>query len=283
MPAQCQNCSAPIQGDYCYRCGQSSADFDLPAAEFAKEFASEAFSLDSRLRLTMKPLFLKPGAVPQEYVAGHRARFVPPIRLYIFATFTMFLMLTLGGGLNVGTSTLDDAASSPGDSVSVSDERAIDAEPLEPAEGGFGDRLADRVVEGLRGIQEDPEPFSDELQDRLPTAVFLLLPVFALLLKLVHRRRLYVHHIVFSVYHHSFVFFVVAFVALPQAMRLPEAFDSLGFAVLSIPVYLFLGMRRFYEESWLKTFAKFVFVSVTYGIVGVTMLLATFFVVLLTI
>jgi len=67
-----------MQGDFCSQCGQSATDYNVPVTEFAREFANEAFSLDSRLRLTLKPLFFEPGAVPRDYVAGHRARFVPP-------------------------------------------------------------------------------------------------------------------------------------------------------------------------------------------------------------
>ena len=34
-----------------------------------------------------RPLFFRPGLVPRDYVAGHRARFVPPFRLYLLASF----------------------------------------------------------------------------------------------------------------------------------------------------------------------------------------------------
>jgi hypothetical protein len=99
--------------------------------------------------------------------------------------------------------------------------------------------------------------------------MFFLLPVFAALLKLVHFRRLYVQHLVFSVYVHSFVFLVVALVALPDA--LPDALHLGGLsqwlpiALLGIPLYLLLAMKRFYEDRWLKTLVKFVFVWVTYS------------------
>ena len=39
----------------------------------------------------------------------------------------------------------------------------------------------------------------------------------------------------------------------------------LPIALLGIPLYLLLAMKRFYEDRWLKTLVKFVFVWVTYS------------------
>ena len=241
MPTQCQNCSAPIQGDYCFECGQSATDFNLPVGEFAKEFAREAFSLDSRLRLTLKPLFFKPGAVPRAYVAGHRARFVPPIRLYIFASFTMFLIMALGPGATFDNVDVGDNAPGAVDSLTAPPEPAPGVEPADAGENNFGERLEERFVLAFQRVAADREAFTREFLNRLAQAMFFLLPAFAVLLKLVYLRRLYVHHVVFSVYFHSFVFFVVAFVALPDAVGLSAVSDWLGIALLSIPLYLLLG------------------------------------------
>ena len=144
MPTQCENCATPVQGDFCSECGQSSAEFNLPVGEFAKEFASEAFSLDSRLRLTLKPLFLKPGAVPREYVAGHRARFVPPVRLYVFASFAMFLIMALGSGVSIDNVTTSNDVPREVESEATAAEAAPGVEPAEPGERGFGERLVAR-------------------------------------------------------------------------------------------------------------------------------------------
>lgn len=92
MKTHCENCGIPLHGGYCSRCGQSGKDFNVPVGEFARDLASETLSLDSRLKLTLQQLFLKPGSVPKQYVEGHRARFVPPIRLYVFASFAAFLL-----------------------------------------------------------------------------------------------------------------------------------------------------------------------------------------------
>lgn len=159
-----------MQGGYCFQYGQSDTDFDLPVGEFAREFASEAFSLDSRLLLTLRPLFFKPGAVPRAYVAGHRARFVPPIRLYIFASFSMFLIIALGSGvrveLDLGTGATATASESP-----------AGAESVGPIVGSFGERIEDRFEVGAQRIAEDPKSFSRLFMTRRRcSSCFLPLP-----------------------------------------------------------------------------------------------------------
>lgn len=282
MSTECENCAAPLQGRFCSRCGQSARDFNLPVADFAREFASEAFSLDSRLRLTLKSLFFEPGAVPRAYVAGHRARYVPPIRLYIFASFAMFLIMSLGSGLTVNNVSVGGDTLSVVDSVNAAAVPTSSVEAADSSQRAFGERLQDRFVRGLQRMDADSESFSRDFLNRLAQAMFFLLPAFALLLKLVHRGRLYVHHLVFAVYLHSFVFVMVAFVSLPDAVGLGGIGEWLAIALLTIPLYLLLGMKRFYEEPWGKTVAKFFFVSVTYGFVGAGTWMAVLVVSLLT-
>ena len=92
-----------------------------------------------------------------------------------------------------------------------------------------------------------------------------------------------VHHLVFAIYHHTFVFFVVAFVAVAPALRLDAVSSWTSFALLTIPVYILLGLQRFYDESWVKTVFKFVFVSMTYFFVGALTALGVLVVSLLSI
>lgn len=275
MPMNCANCATPIEGDFCSQCGQRTKEFNVPVREFAQDFASEALSLDSRLLTTLKPLFFKPGAVPRDYVAGHRARFVPPVRLYVFASVAMFLLMTLGSGLTsdnttVGPNAVD--AASGASQAEAETETAPTADSQETGEMSFERRLETRMIQGLQRADQDSRAFTRDFVDWLAKAMFFLLPAFAVLLKMVYRRRLYVQHLVFTVYYYSFVFLVVAFMLLPDAVGLGWITGLLQISLLAVPPYLLLGMKRFYAESWLKTVAKFVFVSAAYGFMsGVVM------------
>lgn len=136
----------------------------------------------------------------------------------------------------------------------------------------FERRLETRMIQGLQRADQDSRAFTRDFVDWLAKAMFFLLPAFAVLLKMVYRRRLYVQHLVFTVYYYSFVFLVVAFMLLPDAVGLGWITGLLQISLLAVPPYLLLGMKRFYAESWLKTVAKFVFVSAAYGFMsGVVM------------
>lgn len=89
-------------------------------ARFAQEVVRETFDLDSRLLKTLEPLFFQPGSVPREYVAGHRARFVPPIRLYLVSNFAMFLLMSFGDGVEMS----GDLESTPEVSVELTGDAA---------------------------------------------------------------------------------------------------------------------------------------------------------------
>ena len=91
-----------------------------------------------------------------------------------------------------------------------------------------------------------------DLLEYAPHMVFLLLPVFALLLKLLYirRDRLYAEHFVFALHVHAFVFvmFIVMFL-LPW-----EWFDRI--LLLWIVVYVWLALKRVYRQGWVRTSLK---------------------------
>lgn len=298
---RCENCEEPLLGSYCAQCGQSDADYDVPIRQFATEFLSESFDLDARLRRTMRPLFLRPGLVPLEYVSGHRARFVPPVRLYVFASFTVFLLLSLTSGpLRISLTDSSDGSEPQAQSDSlgptgvtvapVSSDTVLDSGP-DTALVAVSDTTVDqdgslrsRLTGGLARVQESPDQFTKAFINRLAQAMFFLLPAFALLLKLLYRRRLYVHHLVFAVYFHSFAFLWIAIMELIEATSVPVLTIVAELAVvLGLPVYLFLAMRRFYRGGRGATFLRFAFLSVSYfvllnatilGLIGTALLAA---------
>ena len=91
-----------------------------------------------------------------------------------------------------------------------------------------------------------------DLLEYAPHMVFLLLPLFAFLLKLLYirRDRYYVEHFVFALHVHAFVFamFTVMLI-LPW-----EQFDGLLF--LWIMVYIWIALRRVYRQGWVRTTVK---------------------------
>lgn len=92
--------------------------------------------------------------------------------------------------------------------------------------------------------------------DTIPIAMFFLLPIFALLLKLFYRKGgSYAHHLVFSFYYFSFLFTAFSIIiGINFIYDIPDWIDWL--VAISTFIYLIIGLRRFYNQGRFKTFFK---------------------------
>ena len=94
------------------------------------------------------------------------------------------------------------------------------------------------------------------LYDIIPIAMFLLLPLFAMLLKLFYwKRGTFAHHMVFSFYFFTFLFtaFCVLIIA-NKIINVPIWIEILFW--LSFIFYLILALRNFYKSHWVGAFFK---------------------------
>ena len=124
------------------------------------------------------------------------------------------------------------------------------------------------IPENWKRIRQDPDLLRNAFYSMLPTALFVLVPVFALLLKLVYllKRRLYMEHLVVALHGHAFVCAVLlVMMALTglEALLAPPAWlaAALGWLewalLLWVPVYLWLQLRRVYGQGVLLTSVAF--------------------------
>ncbi len=118
--------------------------------------------------------------------------------------------------------------------------------------------------------------------DSVPIAMFILLPIFAFILKLFYGKKgSFAHHLVFSFYFFAFLFTV--FSVLVFASLIWEEFPwwIIIMVMLSTFFYLFFGVRRFYEQGYFLSFIKsnlisFVFLSIVLPFAAVIMGLMAF-------
>lgn len=111
-----------------------------------------------------------------------------------------------------------------------------------------------------------------------PTVLFVLLPVFALLLKIfyIFKRRLYMEHLIVAMHSHAFLMLsMLVLVALavlrhllqPRAGWLAVPFDLLTAAAwIWIFLYLFLMQKRVYRQGWIMTTLKYWWIGFLYTI-----------------
>ncbi len=89
--SHCLNCEAPLQGPFCSACGQK-AHLHRSVLHAVEEFLHGIVHFDSRFWNTLPLLIFRPGKLTRDYVLGKRARYIPPVAVFLLTIFTMFLL-----------------------------------------------------------------------------------------------------------------------------------------------------------------------------------------------
>jgi hypothetical protein len=121
------------------------------------------------------------------------------------------------------------------------------------------------------------------LFDAIPISLFILLPIFALILKVFFwRRGTFAHHLVFSFYYFSFLFVTMSIVLAVNyfVLDIPDWIDWL--IVMSTFFYLVFAMRTFYQQNLIISFIKasissFIYMMFVVPIAATIMLTLSFF------
>ncbi|GLQ88043.1 DUF3667 domain-containing protein [Dyella flagellata] len=146
------------------------------------------------------------------------------------------------------------------------------------------DFVNDRLAEFARNVKKNGNALSHgsqaerrEAWDRLATGTYgalpgtmlVLVPVFALLLKLfyVFKRRLYMEHLIVSLHSHAFLFISLLLIVItgllnswlrPLAAWAGYAAGTLQIAlILWVPAYLLIMQKRVYRQGWVMTALKY--------------------------
>jgi hypothetical protein len=244
--AACANCGSARTGSYCATCGQKAVPLNPTLKYFLHEFAHEVLNVDGKIFRSLRLLLTRPGFLTREILAGRRASYVSPIRLYLIASV---LAVAIGafGGLDPTLQYTPE----PGDTEATLEEGRVRVE------------AAERTVNTAFNVW-------------LPRAMFVLVPLFAALVMLVHRDsgHTYPHHLYFALHVHAAGFFANALDSLFEAIG-PLAFAAPIVDVVTelyIVGYFFIAFRRVYETTVWGTAWR----GLTIGFVYVALLLLAF-------
>ena len=152
----------------------------------------------------------------------------------------------------------------------------------------FTDERVQEICEKnkARGVDN----FGDAIVDNVPVALIVLLPLMAMVLKVLYplSRRYFVEHLLFFVHFHAFFFLILTLqFVFSRIVGLlgPEdgAIDSIGtliqvIAAFYVPVYLYKAMRLVYGQGHLITIPKYILLTITY-LAGATLTMFTVFLV----
>lgn len=87
----CLNCGAALAGAFCSACGQK-AHVHRSVLHAVEEFVHGILHFDSRFWHTLPLLIFRPGKLTRDYVQGRRARYIPPVAVFLLTVFSMFLL-----------------------------------------------------------------------------------------------------------------------------------------------------------------------------------------------
>lgn len=253
----CPDCEHPAPGNFCPNCGQRQGPLHVSLLELFHDWVEEFLHFDSKLVHTLGPLVLEPGQLTLEYVRGRRTRYLRPFRLWFAITITYFVLLAL---LPAGAATSQIHVDRSPDAPQA---KKAEVAPAAPGSGSAADRFAASVQTHFqRFTAQDQETISRRIQttsaDYGPHLVLALVPIFALLLKLLYRRAPLGEHFVFSFHAHAFHgVAALGLLLLECSPTLRERYpllQLLPFAALA--VYLPLALRRVHRQGVLRTLLK---------------------------
>lgn len=88
----CENCGAPLTGEFCSQCGQHAIDYRRSIFRVLLDAADSFLNWDTKFLHSMNQLLLRPWQLTNDFNAGRRARYVHPLRLYLIASIVFFLL-----------------------------------------------------------------------------------------------------------------------------------------------------------------------------------------------
>jgi hypothetical protein len=267
LATACLNCGhslAPQRLKFCPACGQETNVLPPRIGEFLQQFGGAYFATEGALWRTLKLLLLKPGELTAQYLAGRRKHYVLPLRLYLSISVLVLLVLRLVAGDMDGAFKFDTDPRKRDFSIGIiGDNMGAGMQDGQFFCRGLPDWTCQRLQ---RRFDLDPQALqrqSSELGRRalanLGPALFVMLPIFALWLKLayINRRVRYTEHLVFALHLHAFWFLALALTLTGQTWLTV-------LATLSVPLYALRAMRRVYGGRGGLRWLRAGFVSLLY-------------------
>ena len=301
IPATCGNCAAPLTGPFCSQCGQDSHGSARTLGALLHDLWHVLTHLDGRFWATLHLLLLRPGRLTAEYFADHRARYAPPVRLYLVLSVLLFALVSVsshfkGDGAAAAAAVRDGATTAATDAATAAEAAgasmnfgltAKDCDKVKSSwpwlEKNIRDSCRRNVGEGARAVIE-------AFKTNLPRMMFVFLPVMAGVMALLYwfPRRYYVEHLVFFLHNHAALFLVMILLLLTGlAARLLPALGYVvtAFGVATAPYalwYVYRSMRTYYGQGRALTLAKIALVSVAYVVCFMVTLLGNLILSVLT-
>ncbi|MBA4197579.1 MAG: hypothetical protein C0459_08505 [Chitinophaga sp.] len=301
----CLNCNAIVEGRYCHVCGQENIEPKESFWHLVTHFVYDIIHFDGKFFSTLKFLLFKPAFISKEYIKGRRMSYLHPIRMYVFTSAIFFLVLfTVNKKVEqhkekqaaenkVQQKTDTSLHASKKDTAHLKDtstrytyKRKAPMNGVKIETGGDEDKIVDirindedlktadpttkSFLKGVKKIAENKE----DIEHMIPKVMFITLPLVALSLMLLYRRRkdlYYVDHLIVII--HLFIFIYIA-LGVGKGFEYAGLYFGKSFFItlreiisLLIFFYTYKTLRNFYKQGRFKSFIKCCLLYCCFGII----------------
>lgn len=273
-PSHCLNCGAAVGNNFCSVCGQETVLHVPSVREFFHEFIGHYVALEGKLWKTLALLIFRPGRLTADYIAGRRARYVVPLRLYLTLSVLFFALLHYAPNEYVLVKPAAEAPNrlgltdmKPGPDTVRINSKLIGVNPA-------WDVRIQKIAAMPPG--EAIALVRSKFFAYVPYAMFLIMPVFALYLKLLYlgSGRRYGEHMLFALHTNGFAFFLLGLMWVA-----PWNWTWLIVALFAwLLGYLPMAMRRVYGGSRKATAVRWAVLMAAYIATVVAAIFGTVFV-----
>ena len=273
----CPNCGFHTSENFCARCGQETHLHKETFWGLVMHFIGHYFHYDSKFWQTIKALWFSPGKLTIAYWNKQRMRYIPPISLYIFISAVFFLVSYATGNGRFAAARAGEEKKRPGADFQVTKSNT-DKYTSTTLSGRFGDFM-DKKAEKIKAKYGDVNEFVNEkISHNLPKLFFFMIPVMAIILKLLFLRRkdaLFVDHAIFSLHYHAlwFSLFIISLFSMPD----PMAQVLRALLLILAGAYMVVALHRVYIIGWGRSLLYAFTIGLIYIIVLVTVFLADLF------
>jgi len=296
-----------ISDRYCPSCSQANSTKKLTLRDFFDEFFASLISYDSRLLKTLSALLTKPGKITRDFIEGKRVSYTNPFRFLLSLSIIYFLMLNFSGdfsafdrygeGQNKSifskksdssyTSKKKSGAKSTKIEINDKDQlfKTLDSLNISEAMRKEDSLIMANPISHFKNLEEKSlfprfggkREFFSILMTKEKISSFNELPEkyliestrenFALFLWLVYIRKKYnyTEHLVFSFHNQSLLFILLIVSFLVDSIF--NVYSS-GIFILIFSIYLFIAIRKFYEQGLFKTIVKYIFLNIIFFILA---------------
>ena len=271
----CPNCQKSFDKEfkYCPECGQANKKLKLDVKYFFSEFLSGMFNLDSKIFRTLKLLFLKPGMLSKEFIAGRRNSYIPPVRLYLIGSLIYFTISALlndpvklksdhssitQDGIVITLDELDSLKSTNNESdTTLQNDNISDSLLIENMTLGKAQKLT---------TKEGRKQFNENIKKYLPIGMFIFVPLTAFLFFILFRRNsYYIEHLIFVIHLQTLFYLIFTIISVIELVFSGTVIELIT-AIMFISILL-IWFKKYYCANWWTTIWKAIVFIIMYGLI----------------